>query len=185
MRIHLYWLKFLSTLAELIKNYKYSAKCWVKITNLFPNNFIYYTATANFLALTNKYNMSERFLKKAIKINPHYTPALFNLGFLMQKKNNQLSAIDFFTKSILNDSTLDRAFYGRGISYMKIMDYKNAIKDFNKTIELQPFGPHAYYQLCFIMNEKNNKTEVTNIINKLLKFEPQVANQLKKELQLQ
>ncbi len=184
MKFYLIWIKLLSSIAELAKDYEKCARYWIKITILFPDRYDFFTTTATFLALTNKNCEAEIFLKSALKLNPSYSPALFNLGFLKQKKNEHSSAVIYFSQSIDNDPKLDRAYFGRGISYMKINKYDMAIKDFNKTIELQPYGPHAYYYLCIIMNKIKRNSEAKKIIDKLLNFEPQIANQLKKELNL-
>ncbi len=170
MKFYLIWIKFLSSIAELRKDYDKCAKYWTKITILFPNRYDFFTTTATFLVLTNKNNEAETFLKRAIVLNPSYSPALFNLGYLLQKKNNHQLAINYFSESIKNDLSLDRAYYGRGISLMKIKEYDKAISDFKKTIELQPYGPHAYYYLCIIMNINKNSNEVKKIIEKLLDF---------------
>ena len=44
--------------------------------------------------------------------------------------------------------------------------------------------PHAYYQLSVILSKQNNFDELQKIIRKLSTFEPQVANQLKNELNI-
>jgi hypothetical protein len=57
--------------------------------------------------------------------------------------------------------------------------------DLKRTIEIQPFAPHAYYKLAHAYAKTNNLEKSKQIIQRLLTFEPQVGNQLKKELKLE
>lgn len=53
------------------------------------------------------------------------------------------SAVDYYSRGIAARPTAD-AYHQRGIAYAAITDYKNAIADYSKTIELKPQYAGAY-----------------------------------------
>ncbi|OUT99288.1 MAG: hypothetical protein CBC01_01550 [Betaproteobacteria bacterium TMED41] len=161
-----------------------SAKFWIEASKVDPSNPIYPTTAGQHLWKTSKKNKAENLFIVALKINSKYVPALFNLAFVLQQKNSHEEAIVLFSKVIKIEPNNDLAVYGRGISYKNLENYPAAIEDFKNTIKLQPLAPHAYYHLSRILFEIQNFVELNNIINKLSTFEPQVANQLKKELNI-
>ena len=105
--------------------------------------------------------------------------------FLKQNENLHHDAIDFFSQAIAINEKCDVAYYGRAQSFLQNGLIDKAIADLKQTIEIQPFAPHAYYKLAHAYADTNNLEKSKQIIQRLLTFEPQVGNQLKKELKLE
>jgi tetratricopeptide (TPR) repeat protein len=60
-------------------------------------------------------------------------------------KINLSAAIDVTDDYISPNATLTDAYYNRGIVFCKLGNYQQAIKDFNKSIELEPDNAEAYH----------------------------------------
>ena len=158
-------------------------RCWRKISSLYsnPENL----TTAGYMCFkNNNFQDAENYFLNAIKKSPDYFQAYFNLGFLKQKEKCHTDAINLFSKAIELNEKCDIAYYGRAQSFLATNLLDKAIVDLNQTIKLQPFGPHAYYKLSHVYAKLNKRDKSLEIIEKLLGFEPQLARQLKKELEL-
>ena len=159
-------------------------RCWRKIVLFRPDaeNF----TTAGFICFKNgNSENAEQFFLEALDKCPTYYQALFNLGFLRQDENLHHEAIGFFSQAIAINKKCDVAYYGRAQSFLQNGFINKAIVDLKQTIEIQPFAPHAYYKLAHAYAKTNNLEKSKQIIQRLLTFEPQVGNQLKKELKLE
>ncbi|WP_299254798.1 O-antigen ligase family protein [uncultured Lacinutrix sp.] len=68
---------------------------------------------------------------KVLELEPNNLPTHFKLGLLENLTQNYKAAIPYFTK-VINDKYLSngRPEYSRGVSYLKLNDNANAIKDF-------------------------------------------------------
>jgi len=54
--------------------------------------------------------------------------------------NNYEKAIEIYSNVIKRAPNLQAAYFGRGLTYLKTKNYKDALYDFNKVIELQSYG---------------------------------------------
>ncbi|OUV03921.1 MAG: hypothetical protein CBC42_00550 [Betaproteobacteria bacterium TMED82] len=178
------YLKIVAGLAEALGKFDLVSRCWVKIATIKKTSKCLTTA-GMFLSMTGRHTEAEIYFREALEVNPYFSPALFNFGYLRQKMGCHEEAIDLFSSAILSNPNLDRAYYGRGLSFTKLFEYEKACENFRKTIKLQPFCPHGYYQLCFVLKELNQNSEIIKTIQTLHKFEPQVAFQLVNELNIQ
>ena len=83
---------------------------------------------------------------KALDLNENHTPSMFHLG-LMQHKNGEFKeALHSFTQ--VNDAVggEDRLVYeSRGLVYQDMKNHEYAIRDFNKSIQIQPDYALVYY----------------------------------------
>ncbi len=177
-------LSIVADVFEIFGQIKLAERCWRKIVLISPD--AENLTTAGFICFKNgSSENAEQFFLKALDNCPTYYQALFNLGFLKQNENFHYDAIGFFSQAIAINEKCDVAYYGRAQSFLHNGLIEKAIKDLKKTIEIQPFAPHAYYKLAHAYAKINNLEKSKQIIQRLLAFEPQVGNQLKKELKLE
>ena len=178
---------FFTTIAGIASalNKDYSAtKLWLKASRLDPTNPIYKTTAGQHLWKISKKLYAEKLFRSVLVSNPDYIPAIFNLAYALQKKNAHSEVVTLMSKVIIESPSHDLAYYGRGLSHKALENDSEATSDFKSAIRLQPMAPHAYYQLSIILSKQKNMNELHETINKLSAFEPQVANQLKKELNI-
>ena len=83
--------------------------------------------------------------EKALEIAPDHVPSIYHLGLMQHKNGNLTDALNSFT-SVLNAIGPDRLVYeSRGLVYMDMKNYQQAIDDFNKAIQQEETFPENYY----------------------------------------
>lgn len=102
----------------------------------------------------------------------------FNLGFLHQSAHRHGPAQHCFQQCLELDESIDRAWYGLGLSLMAQAHYEDALKAFQRNTQLQPMSPHGWCQLARVHMERQEPEEVAKIIRHLQGFEPKVAAEL-------
>jgi tetratricopeptide (TPR) repeat protein len=74
-----------------------------------------------------------------LKVDPRNAPAKHNIGYTyLFKLNDPGKSINWFTEAILDDQALVNAYYHRGYAYEKLGKKELAIKDYKKSLELEP-----------------------------------------------
>jgi len=84
---------------------------------------------------------------KAVKIDPNFSVAYYNIGCLYYyKKIMYDKALPFFTKAIvLGVSNIADAFHNRGLCYEKLGLLDKAVEDLSKSINLDPKNSNSIY----------------------------------------
>ncbi|MBQ9479346.1 MAG: tetratricopeptide repeat protein, partial [Selenomonadaceae bacterium] len=98
------------------------------------------------------YNRIEEFdkavsdLTKAIELEPSYKPSHFYLGMAQRGAGNARAAIEAFTHYIkLKPADKDLAYYWRGLSRLDAKDYRGAVVDFTRLLELDKDDEEIYF----------------------------------------
>jgi tetratricopeptide (TPR) repeat protein len=63
---------------------------------------------------------------------------LLDKAYKLSQNKKAKEAIDVYSKIIQRDSTIQVAYYNRGLCYFEVDAFDKAINDFNKVISLQP-----------------------------------------------
>lgn len=132
---------------------------------------VYYGEKGDFL-------LAEKKFRSALKDKPEDANTLFNLGFIQQKQQAHAEAIESFNSAIRLSASLDRAWFGRGISHAALGQRDLAINDFEQASKLQPMNPHALLELGMQYHAANNTKKVAEVIKKLREFDPKAMKQL-------
>ncbi len=167
--------------AMLFKQYEIAADYWIKMAPLKPKDPKPYTTAAHCKADQNKNLEAEILLRKALEVDPGYAPAWFNLGFLIQKREDHEEALRCFDMAIRFQENMDRAHYGRALSLIALNRPEEAKAALQRTIDLQPMSPYGYYQLASLHHKLGDDKTCIKLVKKLHKFEPQLAAQLQRE----
>jgi tetratricopeptide (TPR) repeat protein len=88
-----------------------------------------------------------------LNINSDYTEASqiifswesYEIAEQFRREGNYQDALDAYNQAIEQNPTY-RNYHGRGRAYAGLKKYREAVKDFNKVIELNPGFPDAYFQ---------------------------------------
>ncbi len=183
-KVNIFFFTTIAGIASALNKDYLAIKLWLKASRLDPTNPIYKTTAGQHLWKISKKLYAEKLFRSVLVLNPDYIPAIFNLAYALQKKNAHSEVVTLMSKVIIENPSHDLAYYGRGLSHKALENDSEATSDFKSAIRLQPMAPHAYYQLSIILLKQKNMNELHETINKLSAFEPQVANQLKKELNI-
>jgi tetratricopeptide (TPR) repeat protein len=109
----------------------------------------------------------------------------FNLGFLQEQQaisDAELeAALASFSRACELRSDLDRAWYGKGLTLIRLKRYDEAVSALKKNTQLQPMSPYGWYQLARVHMDRQQPDEARKIIRHLKGFEPKVAAQLERE----
>ena len=74
-----------------------------------------------------------------LKVDPHNGPTKHNIGYIyLFKLNDPGKSIPYFTDAIADDQRLVNAYYHRGFAYEKLGKKDLALKDYKKSIDLDP-----------------------------------------------
>ncbi len=101
--------------------------------------------------------------KRAIKEDPKFWEAYYNLGiayFNNKKYNNALNQFSTIIEALPN---FEKPYYGRGLIYLEKKEYKKAKKDFKRVVEANPNDYKGYFYLgkidAALKNYRNAKKQ--------------------------
>lgn len=106
------------------------------------------------------YEGAEKDYKKCNNIDEAFFPPYNNLGVIYLEKGNYPEAINIFTKAINFSSDPNEsasAYSFRGLSKGYLNDYIGEIKDYEKSIQLDPKRNIVYYNLAIAYYHKGNQ----------------------------
>lgn len=129
-----------------------------------------------FLAFA-QYSFSQDTVKVATTLTPdQQAEADYNEGLERMKRSDFLTAVDYFTKSIVNRPDFEKAFYNRAVALTKLKRFNEAYADINKVIVKTPTNPEAYFTKSLIFFADNNKKDSQMVaLNKCLAINPDHA----------
>ena len=113
--------------------------------------------------------------RKAIREDPKFWEAYYNLGIVYFNTGRYQQALEQFNQVITALPNFDKPYYGRGLIFEKQKKYQKAIADFKKVIELNPNNFKAYYYLGRIEIQKKAYREAEEYLTKARKLNPEYA----------
>ena len=90
-----------------------------------------------------KWTEAEQDYKKAIKIDPSFADALFNLANLYSDINRTKDALKLFDQLLQTNAINYEVLFNRGNVYKREKKLEQAIKDYDRVIEIQPLHFNA------------------------------------------
>ncbi|MBU3724297.1 MAG: tetratricopeptide repeat protein [Burkholderiaceae bacterium] len=172
--------------AMVLKKFEIAAEYWLRVAEAKPEKgALPLTTAATCMAEVKRNHEAEALLRKAIEVEPSYSSAWFNLGFLIQKREDHEEALHCFDQAIRHQEKMDRAHYGRALSLIAMNRPAEAKAALERTIDLQPMSPYGYYQLASLHHRLGDEKACIKLVKKLHKFEPQLAVQLQRETGVQ
>ena len=113
--------------------------------------------------------------KKALRIDPHFAEAHFNLGVAYQEKGDLKEAIAEYQKTIQIYPNYIEAHNNLGILYFRKGMLDQALVEYQKTIEIQPDYSKGYYNIGSVYREKKKTDEAITSFQKALEINPNFA----------
>ncbi|MBR1617170.1 tetratricopeptide repeat protein [bacterium] len=144
-----------------INKYKLALKDFNLLIKINPNKIDGYLARAECLRKLKNYKKAIRDYKKALKLDVSFIESIYyGLSALFIETKEYKKSIYYSNKLIDNKISMSpySAYNLRGEAYFKLKNYKNALKDFNKAINVYPKYSAAYYNrgcLFFKLKEYN------------------------------
>ena len=158
-----------------------AAEYWLDAQRFKSSDAVALVTAANHLSLNQQFAEAEAVLRKSLDIDSSQSAAWFNLGFLLQKRDEHEQALAAFDQAIRHHDRLDRAHYGRALSLMALERNQEAKAALQRTVDLQPMSPYGYYHLAVLQFKMGDEKAYKKITRKLGSFEPKLALQLQQE----
>ena len=114
-------------------------------------------------------------LRRAIKEDPSFWEAYYNLGIVYFNTGRDNLALDQFNKVIDAIPNFDKPYYGRGLIYENQGKYKDAIADFLKVTEFNPNDHKPYYYLGKLSIKDDDYNSAIKYLNKAIELYPEYA----------
>ena len=111
--------------------------------------------------------------KEVLKMQPHFTPARFNLGVVYFKIGEYGKAIECYNKAIELRPDMAKMYVNRGNAYACIEQYDNAISDFNMALRRDPKSVEAYNGLGHSRKEQGDYDRAVDEFIKAIHIKPQ------------
>jgi tetratricopeptide (TPR) repeat protein len=89
----------------------------------------------------------------------------------LRQENNFRAAIDMYDKAIKEEPTNYKYIFQKGKCYILLKDQENAIRCFEKTVELQKDFVQAYFRLAWLYRQKEKYNEAIKYFDAAFKYE--------------
>ncbi len=174
-------LRQLATVALALGRTGFAIDCWQKIRRLEPQNADVLATLAYLRAGCGDLKAACRLLDKAVALAPARAAHRFNRGYLFQQQELHQAALQDFEQALVLDPALDRAWYGKALSLIRLNRLNDAIEPLRRNTELQPMSPYGWYQLAHVHHRLGDAGSVARVIRRIAQFEPAVARKLIQE----
>lgn len=180
-RLNAWYYRQMAVWSTLLKRDEMSIEYWQRVHALRPHDTDVMATIAHLKAARGLRAEAMQLIRKALELKPDKAAYWFNLGFLQQEENDHQEALRSFERALKLDEKLDRAWYGKALSLIKLGRVEDAIAPLKKNTELQPLSPYGWYQLAHAYHRLGDTARVAKVIKRLSGFEPKVAKQLERE----
>ena len=119
-----------------------------------------------------KFSEAEKDYKKALKLNPTYPKAAYNLGNALYQQNKAKDAVSLYelaNKNTKDDFSKAEGFHNIGNSFMKQKQYQQAVDAYKKSLLNNSKDDETRYNLALaqeLLKQQQNKNNKNNKNNK-------------------
>ncbi|NXN13313.1 TMTC3 protein, partial [Indicator maculatus] len=162
-----------SLMPQIIPGKKYAAR-------VAPNHLNVYINLANLIrANESRLEEADQLYRQAISMRPDFKQAYISRGELLLKMNKPLKAKEAYLRALELDRTNADLWYNLAIVYIELKDPAEALKNFNRALELNPAHKLALFNSALLMQESGDarlRPEARQRLLHYVKEEPQDAN---------
>lgn len=162
-----------SLMPQIIPGKKYAAR-------IAPNHLNVYINLANLIrANESRLEEADQLYRQAISMRPDFKQAYISRGELLLKMNKPLKAKDAYLKALELDRNNADLWYNLAIVYIELKEPNEALKNFNRALELNPKHKLALFNSAILMQESGEVKLRPEARKRLLNYineEPQDAN---------
>ncbi|XP_029457518.1 protein O-mannosyl-transferase TMTC3 isoform X2 [Rhinatrema bivittatum] len=162
-----------SLMPQVIPGRKYAAR-------VAPNHLNVYINLANLIrANESRLEEADQLYRQAISMRPDFKQAYISRGELLLKMNKPLQAKEAYLRALELDELNADLWYNLAIVYIELKDPAEALKNFNRALELNPNHKLALFNSALLMQESGDERFRPEAKKRLLAYveeEPQDAN---------
>ena len=159
------------------KNYQDALKCYDKALEINSTRLdVLYAKGLLFDELKN-YQEALKIFDKALEIDPGKYDILYHKGLDLLNLERYDAAREAFDKCIATNSTDSyRAWYQKGIAFFKEKNYEDALKCYDKALEIQHDYPEALYDKGLTLNILERYQEAVKCFDEVVKMSPKFGD---------
>ncbi len=132
----------------------------------------YFSGLATAQKKLKKFDDAEINYLKALKIQPSFWEASYNLGLLLQERGKIHEAMKFYNAAIESNPALYLAYYNLGNAYREMEMFSDAILYYSKAIDAKKDFSDAYYNLGVVYEHLFDFENALLNYEYTLKYEP-------------
>lgn len=111
--------------------------------------------------------------KQVVLLDRKNIDALMNMGHSKYLLSDYAGAIEDFTQAIQGSMANNfEAYYKRGLAYNEYGKYQDAIKDFNKVVDLYPKYNYGYFYRAYAKDHLNDTQGAIEDYTKVIRLDP-------------
>ncbi len=121
-----------------------------------------------YLTYDQKFGKAEENFRRALKVNPDYTEARYNLGLTLMRAGEKDEARKEFRTIVAINSQLADPHHWLGLMALEEKHYDEAIDELAKTTALDPSFADAWYNLGMAYSDSGKMTEAKDALTSCL-----------------
>lgn len=119
------------------KDYSKAMELTEQLLSEFPESSIGLDMKGLLLMKTNKLNEAERYLQKAVKLDPNFAIAWYNLSVIARKQEKPDLSLNYLNRALTIQADLGKAYFDRALVKKQMGDKSGALDDYNTFIDEQ------------------------------------------------
>ncbi len=127
------------------------------------------------LMLTKKYAKAISDFEHAIKEDPKFAEAYFNIGYCYDELGEHRRAVEAFKKAIQIKPDFIAAHYNLGIAFDELKQFQDSIEAYSRAAELKPDFFEAFFNLGVAHGKVNRHQDAVNAFKEAIKISPDDA----------
>ena len=154
------------------ENFLASQDYLIELIDLDNSKPEYFSALATAQKKLNLLDEAKSNYFEALKLNPSFWEAYYNLGLIFQESGLIDEAIQFYQKAIGLNSQLYLAFYNLGNAYKNMNNFDLAIQNYSSAVKIKNNYADAFYNMGVVYEQQYNFSEALRNYNMAIKSEP-------------
>jgi len=119
------------------------------------------------------FDKAEDCLNRALALQPDNPEIDFSLGMLFAQQNRLDAASDYLHRAIELRPDYPEALNNLGVVFVRGQDYAKAEEQFKTGIQVAPLFDQSYLNLARLYVMRNDKEKATQVLEELLRLQPQ------------
>ncbi|MDQ7786301.1 MAG: tetratricopeptide repeat protein [Thermodesulfovibrionales bacterium] len=135
-----------------------------------------YVSLGNAQYEESEYLMAKDYYEKALKENPSYALALYNLGVVFIQQGHYEEALKELEEALNLDPHNARGWYSKGIALGRIDRYEEALAAFGKALELNPHTARTWHSTGVVLAHLGRHEEALKAYENAIELNPDSAD---------
>jgi len=126
-------------------------------------------------AETGDHDRAIAYYEKALDIDPHYAPALYNMGNALVNQGKFDQAVTAYQKALQADPEFLMAYENLGKSYIHMGQFEAALNTFHKALALRPDFAEALVGVGIVYHRMGQYHKAVEAYHKAIRLQPDLG----------